>query len=78
MTIAELRAKQEQVLAQARTALDDISADGVTEERASELETQHDKAMAEYDRLGTRADRAEALEKREAETEARAAQPEAV
>lgn len=65
MTIMELAERQEQALAEARTTLTEISADNVTEERASELETKHDNAMAEYDRLGKRLEQVRALEQAE-------------
>jgi len=65
MTIAELAERQEQALAEARAAYDEISADGVNESRALELEREHDTAMAEYDRLGKRANQLTALEQAE-------------
>jgi HK97 family phage major capsid protein len=49
MTIKELREKQAKIVADARERLDQI--DKADEARAKELETQHDAAMAEYDRL---------------------------
>lgn len=49
MTIKELREKQATIVAEARERLDQI--DKADEARAKELETQHDAAMAEYDRL---------------------------
>lgn len=49
MTIKELREKQAKIVAEARERLDQI--DKADEARAKELETQHDAAMAEYDRL---------------------------
>ncbi|MCB1516121.1 MAG: phage major capsid protein [Hyphomicrobiaceae bacterium] len=48
--IKELRAKQEQITAEARERLNQID-ESTDETRSKELEAQHDKAMAEYDRL---------------------------
>lgn len=65
MTIKELREKQATIVAEARERLDQI--DSADETRAKELETQHDTAMAEYDRLEAQIVREEkqlALEKR--------------
>lgn len=55
--IKELREKQAKIVAEARERLDLVTVD-IDEARAKELEIQHDKAMAEHDRL-------EALIKRE-------------
>ncbi|MFU0504124.1 phage major capsid protein [Pseudaminobacter sp. NGMCC 1.201702] len=68
-TIAELRAKQEQHVAEARAALAEIK-DDTAEDRVAELETQHDRAMAEYDKLEARIAREEKLAQREAELNA--------
>ncbi|NRP70604.1 hypothetical protein ILFOPFJJ_01485 [Ensifer psoraleae] len=64
MTIAELRAKQEQLVAEARSALAEINND-TKEERVAELEQQHDRAMAEYDRIEARVAREQKLAERE-------------
>lgn len=69
MTIAELRAKQEKLVADARSALADIK-DDTAEDRATELNGQHDRAMAEYDRLEARIAREQKLAEREAELNA--------
>lgn len=60
----ELREKQQKLVADARALLADIK-DDTAEARVAELETQHDTAMAEYDRLEARIKREEALEVRE-------------
>ncbi len=65
MTIAELREKQAKIVAEARERLAEIK-DETPAARVTELETQHDAAMAEYDRLGKRASELEALDQREA------------
>lgn len=65
--ITELREQQDTVLSDARERLDQINAN-TDESRAAELETSHDNAMAEYDRLGSLI----AREERTAEAEARA------
>lgn len=67
--VAELRAKQETLVAEARTALGEIK-DDTTEDRAAELEQQHDRAMAEFDKLEARIAREEKLAEREAEMNA--------
>lgn len=48
--LKDLRERQEQIVSEARERLDQISA-ATDEARAAELESQHDTAMAEYDRL---------------------------
>jgi HK97 family phage major capsid protein len=71
MTIKELREKQATIVAEARERLDQI--DKADEARAKELETQHDAAMAEYDRLDKQIEREEklaAIEQRAAERRA--------
>jgi len=67
MNIKELREKQARITAQARERLDEINAN-TDEARAAELETAHDKAMAEFDKLDAQIKRAE----KQAEMEARA------
>jgi HK97 family phage major capsid protein len=69
MTIKELREKRAKILTEARERLDQINTN-TDEARTSELEGQHDTAMAEYDRLGTQIEREERLaqaEQRETE-----------
>ncbi len=48
--LKDLRQRQEQIVTEARERLDQISA-ATDEGRAAELESQHDAAMAEHDRL---------------------------
>lgn len=55
--IKELREKQATIVSEARERLDQI--DKADEARAKELETQHDAAMAEYDRIGKQIEREE-------------------
>ena len=65
-TLIELRASQEQVLGEARERLNEVTTN-TDESRAAELEAQHDRAMAEYDRLEgviKRQERLEGAEKR--------------
>ncbi|RVQ20397.1 phage major capsid protein [Sinorhizobium meliloti] len=62
--ITELREKQQKLVADARALLADIK-DDTAEVRVAELESQHDAAMAEYDRLEARIKREEVLEARE-------------
>ncbi|MDE3810434.1 phage major capsid protein [Sinorhizobium meliloti] len=62
--ITELREKQQKLVSDARALLADIK-DDTAEARVAELESQHDTAMAEYDRLEARIKREEALEARE-------------
>ncbi|MDX0719702.1 phage major capsid protein [Sinorhizobium medicae] len=62
--ITELREKQQKLVSDARALLADIK-DDTAEARVAELESQHDAAMAEYDRLEARIKREEALEARE-------------
>lgn len=69
MTLAEIREKQAQIAAQARAKLDEITAD-TTSERATEIEAEYDRAMADYDRLDARAKREEQLAERTAALEA--------
>ncbi len=56
--LRELRERQAQVVTEARERLDQINAN-TDESRAAELETAHDNAMAEYDRLQGQIDREE-------------------
>lgn len=62
--IAELREKQAKLVADAREYLDQIT-DDIDEARAKELESSHDKAMTEYDRLQGQIDREEKLAERQ-------------
>jgi HK97 family phage major capsid protein len=64
MTLRELQEKRESLVVAARERLDQINAN-TDESRAAELETQHDAAMAELDKL----DRQIAREQRVAEAE---------
>lgn len=64
-TILEMREKQQKLVADARALLADIK-DDTAEARVAELETQHDAAMAEFDKLEARIKREEAAEAREA------------
>lgn len=66
--IKELRDKQAKIVSEARERLNQI--DTADEARAKELETQHDTAMAEYDRIEaqiTREERMVELERRDEE-----------
>lgn len=56
--LKELREKQQSLVAQARELLDKA---GTDEARASEYETEHDTAMAEYDKLEGQCQRLEKL-----------------
>ncbi|MBV9549099.1 MAG: phage major capsid protein [Alphaproteobacteria bacterium] len=58
--LIELREKQARLISEARERLDEIKAD-TTEARAKELETAHDAAMAEHDRIGALIEREEKL-----------------
>lgn len=64
-TILEMREKQQKLVADARALLADIK-DDTAEARVAELETQHDAAMVEFDKLEARIKREEAAEAREA------------
>lgn len=68
--LKELREKQAKAAAEAREYFDQIT-DDVAEDRAKELETKHDRAMAEYDRLEDLIQK----EQRLAEAEARMEEP---
>lgn len=62
-TIVELRERQQKHVADAREALESI--DDANEARAKELEEQHDRAMAEFDRLESKIERLQKLESAE-------------
>lgn len=66
--VKELREKQATVVAEARERLDQINSN-TDETRAAELETQHDTAMAEYDRLEKLIEREERTAKAEERAE---------
>lgn len=66
--IRELRDRQARITAEARERLDQIQAE-TDEARAAELESQHDTAMAEYDRLEGLIEREERLAAMEAQQE---------
>lgn len=71
--IKELRERQAKIVTEARERLDQITTT-TDETRAKELETQHDTAMAEYDRLGKQIEREErvaGMEQRAEEQRAR-------
>lgn len=59
--IKELREKQARILAEARERLDQINT-ATDEARGKELETQHDTAMAEHDRIERQIEREERLD----------------
>lgn len=61
--LIELREKQQELVAKARDALDQL--DNADEARAAELETQHDAWMAEHDKLEARIKREQELEERQ-------------
>lgn len=65
MAISELRAKQAQLVADARALREEIT-DTTPEARVAEIDEGHDKAMAEYDKLEARIARETAIEEREA------------
>lgn len=62
-TIVELRERQQKHVADAREALDQI--DDANETRAKELEEQHDRAMAEFDKIEAKIERLQKLESAE-------------
>ncbi|HLL28575.1 MAG TPA: phage major capsid protein [Xanthobacteraceae bacterium] len=64
MTLKEIRDAQAKAVADARTLMESIGSD-TTPEKAKEIEEQHDKAMAEYDRLEALAVREQEQIKRE-------------
>lgn len=51
MTLKEMREKQAKLVTDARSALDEITAN-TDESRSKELEDRHDKIMEEYDQIG--------------------------
>lgn len=65
-TLKELRAEQARILEQARSALDEINSK-TDEARAAELEAIHDKAMADFDKIGKRIEREEKMARAQAE-----------
>jgi HK97 family phage major capsid protein len=65
MTIAEMRAKQADILAKARAKLEEIK-DETPAERAAEIQAEHDRAMTDYDALEGRVARQESMDEREA------------
>ena len=69
MNLTEIRAKQAEIVAAARAKLDEIK-DDTTAERAAEINAEHDRAMADYDKLEERAERLIKIEEREAELNA--------
>lgn len=72
-TIRELQEKREKLVADARSALDDIRKN-TDDARASELEKRHDDIMTEFDRVDaniTREERAAAAEKKIEDARAR-------
>lgn len=62
--LKELREKQQKLVVEARDALNGIT-DKTDESRAAELESQHDKAMSEHDKLEARASKIIELEERQ-------------
>jgi HK97 family phage major capsid protein len=65
MTVAELRQKQQKLVADARAKLEEIK-DDTPEARAKEIEAEYDRIMAEYDAIDRRATQIEQIESREA------------
>ncbi|MBN8958575.1 MAG: phage major capsid protein [Rhizobiales bacterium] len=73
MSVKELQEKREKLVADARAALDEIKSN-TDEARAAELDTRHDKIMAEFDKLEKlieREQRVAAAEKQAEETRAK-------
>lgn len=70
-TLKELRDKQLKLVADARVKLDEISAEGVAEARAKELETEYDAVMAEHDKIEADCVRQEEQDAKKAKLEAR-------
>lgn len=68
MNVIELREKAQRIAHEAKALLTEMN--GADQARASELETQFDRAIAESDALYTRADKLEANEAREAKLNA--------
>lgn len=61
MKAREKREEQARILTAARSKLDEIK-DDTPAERAAEIEAEHDRMMADYDKLGAAAERLERLE----------------
>lgn len=77
MTLKELQEKREKLLVEARERLDEIKTN-TDEARTTELETQHDNAMAAFDEVDAQIERElkhKELEQRSADFEARANAP---
>lgn len=74
--LKDIRDKQSALVAQAREALDAI--DDADESRAAELEEQHDRALAEFDKLEKQAAREESAIKRQAALSERVAEMEEI
>ena len=72
MTLREMQEKREQLVAQARAALNEITANS-DDSRAAELEQRHDTIMAEFDRLECTITREERLAAAERQLEERRA-----
>jgi len=64
--IKELREKQLNLVEQAKAKLNELDAPDISEARQAEIEIEHDKIMAEYDRIEARAAREEQVEARQA------------
>lgn len=69
-TIKELREQAANAATEARTLLNQVEGEK-DEARQADLETQHDKAMADYDKFTARADRQEKQDKTDRDIEAR-------
>lgn len=69
-TLNELNDRLQRCVSEARQALDQIDTPGLTESRIKELEQQHDRNMAEYDKLKKRVDDETRLAEIEAEMSA--------
>lgn len=69
MELKEIREKQQKLVADARSKLEEIK-DDTPEARAKEIESEYDKIMADYDRLEERAKREEKLQERASSLEA--------
>ncbi len=70
MNIRQIREEQQKLVDNARGLLDELT-DNTPASRARELEAQHDRAMAEYDRLEERADGLKASERMPRDSETR-------
>lgn len=64
--VKELREKQLVLVETAKSKLTELDAENISEARQAEIEIEHDKIMAEYDRLEARASREQELEVRQA------------